>query len=84
MRLQGKAILILPDYNPEKTKGGIINPVEVKAPDSGKVLECGAGCEITSPGDQVQYKRKGAHVIHIDGVEQHFIIEEQIYFNHGQ
>lgn len=85
MELQGKAILVKPDENPELTKGGIINPVMAKKPDSGVVLKCGPGCEITAPGDRIQYKRKGASVIHLnEGEEHHFIIEEQIYFNHGQ
>ena len=84
MKVQGKGILILPDQLPEKTKKGIINPVTAKNPDSGVVVKCGPICDITEPGDYVQYKQKGASVIQIDGVEHHFIIEEQIYFNHGQ
>lgn len=84
MRLQGKAILVKPDEAPEKSKGGIVAPVMAKKPDSGVVLQCGPGCEITKPKDNIQYKRKGASIITIDGDEHHFIIEEQVYFNHGQ
>ena len=84
MILQGKAILVKPDEAPEKTKGGIVTPAMAKKPDSGLVIKCGPICDITQPGDHIQYKRKGASVIHIDGDEHHFIIEEQVYFNHGQ
>lgn len=83
MDLQGKAILILPDETPEKTKG-IINPVMKDKPNTGKVISHGPGCEIVQVGDLVQYKRKGASVMMQEGVERHFIIEEQIFFNHGQ
>jgi co-chaperonin GroES (HSP10) len=84
MRLQGKSILVLPDENPEQTKGGIINPIVKDKPNAGVVMDCGPGCEVCEVGDHIQYKRKGASIINIDGQEQHFIIEEQIYFNHGQ
>ncbi|RLD57001.1 MAG: hypothetical protein DRI97_06295 [Bacteroidetes bacterium] len=84
MKIQGKAILILPDETPEQTKGGIINPAVKDKPNTGRVVDCGPGCRITSQGDNVEYKRKGASIINIDGVEHHFIIEEQIFFNHGK
>ncbi len=84
MRLQGKSILVLPDETPEVTEGGIINPLEKKKPDSGVVIGCGPGCEIVVPGDRIQYGRAKASIIEIEGKEHHFIIEEQIYFNHGQ
>jgi len=85
MKVQGRGILVMPDEAPEKSPGGlVINPIEAKLPDSGVALQCGPGCEITKDGDHIQYKRKGASIIHIEGVEHHFIIEEQIYFNHGQ
>lgn len=83
MDLQGKAILILPDDNQEKTKGGIINPVMKEKPNTGEVISHGPGCEIVQVGDAVQYKRKGASVAMLEGVEHHFIIEEQIVFVHG-
>ena len=82
MKLQGRSILVLPDENPEKTKG-IINPLIKDKPNTGTVVDRGPGCRVTSPGDHIQYKRKGASVMHIDEVEHHFIIEEQIFFNGG-
>lgn len=83
MRLQGKAILILPDDNQEKTKSGIINPVMKEKPNTGRVTHHGPGCELVQVGDFVQYKRKGASIMYIEGIEYHFIIEEQIVFIHG-
>ena len=83
MRLQGKSILVLPDDAPRETKGGIINPLSLKKPITGKVIDCGPGCESVRPGNQVQYKTKGASIIMIDGVAHHFIIEEQIFFVYG-
>lgn len=83
MELQGKAILILPDDNPEKTKGGIINPVTKAKPDTGEVIDHGPGCTVVHKGAKVQYQRKGASVISLDEVEHHFIIEDQIVFVYG-
>lgn len=82
MELQGKAILILPDDTPEKTKG-IINPLMKDKPNTGRVINHGPGCELVQIGDLVQYKRKGASVMMKEGMEHHFIIEEQIVFVHG-
>lgn len=83
MRLQGKAILIIPDDNPEKTSTGIINPVMLEKPNTGKVVDKGPGCELVLVGDKVMYHRKGASVIMLEGKEAHFIIEDQIIYVHG-
>jgi co-chaperonin GroES (HSP10) len=85
MEVQGKAVLILPDDNPEKTKSGIINPVMRAKPDTGTVIDHGPGCEVVYKGAKVQYQRKGASIIHLEGfaVEHHFIIEDQIVFVYG-
>jgi len=84
MKVQGRGILIKPDENPEKTKGGIINPIVKEQPNTGLVVQVGDGCEICTAGDRIQYKRKGASIIYLEDVEHHFIIEEQIFFNHGK
>lgn len=84
MRLQGNSILVKPDENPDKTKGGIINPLSKDKPNTGTVVQVGRACEICVAGDKIQYKRKGASVMDYEGVEHHFIIEDQIFFNHGQ
>jgi co-chaperonin GroES (HSP10) len=82
MKVQGKAILVLPDENPDKTEGGIIIPLDAKKPSSGKVVDCGPGCELVKPGDRVQYHRGGASVISIEEVDHHFIIEDHIFYIH--
>lgn len=84
MKLQGKAILVKPDENPDKTKGGIINPIEKDKPNTGVAIQCGLACTVVEEGDRIQYKRKGASIIHLEDVEHHFIIEDQIFFNHGK
>jgi co-chaperonin GroES (HSP10) len=81
MRTQGKAILILPESNPEQTEGGIHIPATVKEqPLIGKVVDCGNGCEEVRIGNRVQYNRKGSSIINIDNVEHHFITEDQINY----
>lgn len=51
MRLQGKAVLILPENLPEKSEGGIHIPETVKEqPIIGNVVACGPGCEDVSQG----------------------------------
>lgn len=81
MRLQGKAVLILPESLPEKSEGGIHIPETVKEqPIIGNVVACGPGCEDVSQGNRVQYKRKGASVMIMDDVEYHFISEDQIVY----
>ena len=81
MKIQGKAVLILPESLPEKSEGGIHIPETVKEqPIIGNVVGCGPGCEDVAPGNRVQYKRKGASIMIIDDVEHHFITEEQIVY----
>lgn len=81
MILQGRSILILPESNPEKTEGGIHIPATAKEqPLIGKAVLCGPGCEDVKQGNRVQYNRKGSSIINIDGVEHHFIVEDQIAY----
>lgn len=81
MRVQGKALLVLPENNPEKSEGGIQIPATVKEkPNIGCVIEAGAGCVDAKIGDRIQYHRKGSSVITIDEVEHHFIDENQITY----
>jgi co-chaperonin GroES (HSP10) len=84
MEIQGKAVLVLPDDNPDKTAKGVIIPRTVKKkPNSGRVVDVGPGCQQVRKGDQIQYARKGGSVIIIDDVEHHFVIEDQIFYIHG-
>jgi co-chaperonin GroES (HSP10) len=81
MKIQGKGILVLPDDNPNATSKGILIPKTVKEkPKTGKVIDIGPGCKDVNIGDAINYERKGASVINLDGVEHHFIIEDQVYY----
>lgn len=81
MRVQGKALLILPEDNPEKTEGGIHIPATATdKPNIGWVIEAGPGCENAKKGDRIQYNRKGSSIINIDDIEHHFISEDQIAY----
>ena len=81
MKIQGKAVLILPESLPEQSNGGIHIPKTVKEqPIIGKVVACGPGCEDVAAGDRVQYKRAGASTMIMDDTEYHFIVEEQIVY----
>lgn len=80
MEVLGNALLILPDENPEETKGGVIIPKTIEnKPNSGTIVACGKRCEIAQKGKKVQYPRKSASVINVDGKDHHFIIEDQIF-----
>lgn len=81
MELQGKAILILPDDNPEETQGGIAIPKTVKKkPISGKVVDVGPAVEEVSKGDKVLYARKAASKITVGETEYHFAMESMISY----
>jgi co-chaperonin GroES (HSP10) len=81
MKLQGTVILVAPDQNPEITEKGIHIPSSVKEkPNTGTILEVGAGCKQARVGDTVHYNRKGANVQEVNGVEYHFINEGQGLF----
>lgn len=81
MKIQGKAVLILPESLPEKSDGGIHIPATVKEqPMIGKIVACGPGCEDVSLGNRVQYKRASASTMIMDDKEYHFITEDQIVY----
>jgi co-chaperonin GroES (HSP10) len=80
MRVQGKALLVMPEDNPEKTDKGILIPDAAEKPNIGRVQECGAGCEFVKPNDRIQYNRKAASVLEVEGEIYHFIIEDQVFF----
>lgn len=79
MKLLGTAVMILPDDNPEKTEKGIYIPRTAKEkPITGKVVGVGPGCKGVSAGLYVFYDRKAASTMDVNGVEHHFINENQI------
>ena len=78
---QGNAVLVLPDEIPEKTKGGIAIPRTVKEkPQSGLVIDCGPRCETVKKGDRIQYSRKSASAIHIEGKLHYYTTEDKIFY----
>ena len=80
MQVQGSAVLIKPEDNPEKI-GSIIIPKTVKEkPNLGTVIQAGPACKEISVGDKVHYQRKAASVIWIDEEEHHFVQEFQILY----
>ncbi len=84
MKLVGTAVMILPDDNPERTDKGIIIPRTAKdKPITGKVVRIGVRCESVKVGWRVFYERRGASVMEIDGVEHHFVNENQIMAHDG-
>ena len=80
MRVQGTALLVKPEENPERTNSGILIPGEIAPPNKGRVIECGDGCTLVRKNDIIQYNRKQASVLEVDGEELHFIIEDHVYF----
>jgi co-chaperonin GroES (HSP10) len=82
MEILGTAVLIKPDVLPERTKGGNLiiprNSTEM-LPELGTIIECGTECDTYKKGDYVQFPRKTASVIVIDG-EDHFITNEHKLF----
>jgi len=80
MELQGKSVLIKPDSNPEKTKGGIVIADTVKnRNNTGIVVDIGIACEEVRKGDKVYYPFNKASLYEKEGVEYHFIMEHDIY-----
>jgi co-chaperonin GroES (HSP10) len=81
MKLQGTSVLILPDELPEKTRGGLNIPrTATEKPSTGVAVDVGPLCETVSKGDRVQFVRKSASIITIDGKEHYFITENKISY----
>ena len=78
---QGNAVLVLPDELPEKTRKGILIPRTAKEkPQSGLVIDCGPRCEEVKKGDRIQYSRKSASAIHIEGKLHYYTTEDKIFY----
>lgn len=83
MKLQGNAILVLPDKLPEKTRTGhLIIPRSSKEMISewGNVVDAGPTCKEVKKGMRVLFPRKQASLITIDRVDYYFINEHQIRY----
>lgn len=91
MKVIGKAVLVLPDENPEISTGGIYIPGIAKKPLTGIVIDCGQDCRGIEKGDHIYYDRQGANVImlnstdeNIEGTEHHFITQEKVKYVYGK
>ena len=81
MKVQGRAVLILPDPMPEKTKGGMIIPRTAKdTQNTGVVVDCGPECELVDQGDKIIFLKKTTSKVEIDGVEHCFGLESCIQY----
>jgi len=81
MKVQGTAILLIPEDNKEYLKGNVIIPKTLKdKPNIGTVIEVGDGCTQVKIGNKIRYNRKAANKAHVNGVEYHFINESQCMY----
>jgi len=84
MKVQGKAVLILPDEAPEKTKEGVIIPLSAKiTQETGVVIDCGSECDEVKPGDRVIFSSKPTSSIVVDDKDHFFGLESCIQFIFG-
>ena len=81
LTLQGKALLVLPDKLPEKTKGGLLVPETVKEkPITGIVKACGPICKEVEVGKRIMYARKAASIVTMDGIDYNLIAEDKTFY----
>ena len=83
MKLQGTAILIMPDKVPDRTETGqlyIPKSSKEMLPEWGEIVEAGPACTVAIKGDRVIFPRKQASVITIDDKDFYFLNEHQIKF----
>jgi len=81
MKVQGKAVLILPDPMPEKTKGGLAIPKTAKEFQKwGTVIGAGPECELTRIGNRVLFNIKSGSIMAVKGKDHYFVQEDKISF----
>ena len=83
MKLQGSAILIMPDKIPDRTETGqlyIPKSSKEMLPEWGEIVEAGPACKVAIKGDRCIFPRKQASVITIDDKDFYFLNEHQIKF----
>jgi len=84
MKATGKAVLILPDEAPKKTKKGVIIPLSVKADqETGLVIDCGSECDEVKPGDKVIFSSKPTSSIVVNDKDHFFGLESCIQYIFG-
>lgn len=83
MKLQGNAILILPDRLPERTpSGNLVIPKSSKEmlPEWGEIIDAGPACKDAKKGMRVLFPRKQASVMTIDDVDYYWLNEHQLKY----
>jgi len=84
MKIQGNVVLIKPDKLPERTPTGqLIVPKNSREmlPEWGTVVDIGPECTDTKIGDKVNFPRKLASVIVIEGEDHYLLNEHRLFFN---
>jgi len=81
MKVQGRAVLILPDPMPEKTKGGLAIPKTAEnTGNTGVIVNCGPECNDAEKGKRVIFLKKNTSKMEIDGIEHFFGMESCIQY----
>jgi co-chaperonin GroES (HSP10) len=83
MIILGSAILIKPNVLPERTETGrLVIPENSKEmlPQWGMVVDVGPLCILVKKGDHVNFPRKSASVIVIEGVDHFFVTEHKLFY----
>lgn len=83
MKIQGSTVFIRPDVLPEKTASGVlIIPKNSKEmlPSWGTVEDCGPECETVKKGDRVNFPKKSASAVEIDGKDFYFTNESKLFY----
>jgi len=85
MKVLGRAVLIKPDKLPERTKSGaLVIPENSREmlPETGTIVDLGSACKEAVKGSHVQFSRKSASVINLDGKDYYFTLENKIFYIH--
>ncbi len=83
MKVLGTAVLIKPDNLPERTRAGsLVIPQNSKEllPEWGTIIDIGSECDTVKIGDKVNFPRKSANVIVIDGTDHYITNEYKLFY----
>jgi co-chaperonin GroES (HSP10) len=83
MQMLGSAVLIRPDKLPERTQSGaLVVPQNSKEmlPEWGTIIDLGSECNTVKIGDKVNFPRKSANVIVIDGADHYITNEYKLFY----
>lgn len=86
MKLFGNVVLIRPDSNPPRTKGGVLlSPLAMekyvkRKSQPGTITDCGPLCENVEKGTRCLFPVRNASVIVIEDVEYYLITEDRLTY----